>query len=186
MVDRGAGAGPASPDHAATRPRVPRRNVAAGAIALVGVVLVAGGTVLPIVEIDVAGVSASTNGWGGDLNDGPIHLVVCVVPVVMAVLALLGRARVLVKTLLIASALIGFFWVAARLADVSGSLEQGTAGALVAEVTDPGIGLVVMTVGWVLVLVAGLVATAARPPKVLAPPRVYPPVPRPEGRSRPA
>jgi len=160
--------------------------VAAGVLALVGVVLVVVGTFLPIVEIDVPGLSASTNGWGSDLNDGPIHLVVCVVPVVMAVLALLGRARIVVKVLLIVSALIGFFWVTVRFADISGSLEEGTTGAFVAEVTDPGVGLFVITFGWVLVLVAGLVATAARPPKVLAPPRVYPPVPRPDRRSQPA
>lgn len=160
--------------------------MAAGVLALVGVVLVVVGTFLPIVEIDVPGLSASTNGWGADLNDGPIHLVVCVVPVVMAVLALLGRARIVVKVLLIVSALIGFFWVTVRFADISGSLEEGTTGAFVAEVTDPGVGLFVITIGWVLVLVAGLVATAARPPKVLAPPRVYPPVPRPDRRSQPA
>lgn len=164
---------------------MPGRNVAAAVMALVGVVLVVGGTFLPIVDVDVAGVSASTNGWGGDLNDGPIHLFVCVVPVVMAVLALLDRARVVVKVLLIVSALLGFFWVAVRFADVSGSLEGGTTGAFVSEVTDPGVGLYVITAGWALVLVAGLVATAARPPKVLAPPRIYPPVPRPESRCRP-
>ena len=165
---------------------MPRRNVAAGVIALVGVLLVVGGSFLPIVESDVAGVRASTNGWGGDLNDGAVHLVVCVVPAVMAILALLGRARMVVKVLLIVSAVIGFFWVAVRFADVSGSLEEGTNAAFVAEVTDPGVGLYVVTLGWALVLVAGLVASAARPPKVLAPPRVYPPVPRPDGRSRPA
>lgn len=164
---------------------MPGRNVAAAVITLVGIALVIVGTFLPIVQIDVAGLSASTNGWGADLNDGPIHVVVCIVPVVMAVLALLGRARVVVKVLLIVSALIGFFWVAVRFADVSGSLEEGTNAAFVAEVTDPGVGLYVMTLGWVLVLVAGLVATATRPPKVLAPPRIYPPVPRPD-RSRPA
>lgn len=177
---------PPASDDGVTPTRVPGRNLAAAVIALVGVVLVVAGTLLPIVDIDVAGVSASTDGWSGDLNDGPVHLAVCVVPVVMAVLALLGRARVLVKVLLIVSALLGFFWVAVRFADVSGSLEQGTTGAFVAEVTDPGVGLFVMTFGWVLVLVAGIVATAARPPKVLAPPRVYPPVPRPDGRSQPA
>ncbi len=165
---------------------MPRRNVAAAVTTLVGVVLVVAGTFLPIVEVDVAGVGASTSGWGGDLNDGPVHLAVCVVPVVKAVLALLGRAGMVVKVLLIVSALSGVFWVAVRFADVSGWLEAGTSGAFVAEMTDPGVGLFVITLGWVLILVAGLVATAARPPKVLAPPRIYPPVPRSSGRSGPA
>jgi uncharacterized membrane protein len=75
----------------------------------------------------------------------------------------MNRARVAVKVLLIVSAVIGFFWVFVRFADISGSLEEGDASAFVAEVADPGVGLYVMTVGWVLVLVAGIVATAAKP-----------------------
>ncbi|HEY5886840.1 MAG TPA: hypothetical protein VIT24_03880, partial [Acidimicrobiales bacterium] len=97
------------------------------------------------------------------INDGPIHVVVGLVPLVMGILALMNRARVAVKVLLIVSAVIGFFWVFARFADISGSLEEGDAGAFVAEVADPGVGLYVMTIGWVLVLVAGIVATAAKP-----------------------
>lgn len=155
----------------ASSPPASSRNVAAGAIALFAVALVIIGTFLPIVEFNGLGgaLDDSLNGWSGDINDGPIHVVVCVVPLVMGILALMNRARVVVKVLLIISALIGFFWVSVRFADISGSLEEGSTGAFVAAVADPGVGLYLITFGWVLVLVAGIVAKAGKPRPVAAP-----------------
>jgi hypothetical protein len=50
-----------------------------------------------------------------------------------------------------------------RFADISGSLEEeGNVGAFVEEVADPGIGLYLMTVGWILVAVAGFISTSKR------------------------
>lgn len=163
------------------RPPASGRNTAAGVIALLGVALVVLGTFLPIVEYDLGGLGAgiedSVNGWSDAINDGPIHVVVGVVPLVMGILALMNRARVVVKVLLIVSAVIGFFWVFVRFADISGSLEEGDASAFVAEVADPGVGLYVIAVGWVLVLIAGIVATAKKPRPVPAAPyaQAYPP-----------
>lgn len=147
------------------------RNTAAGAIALFAVVLVLIGTFLPIVEFNGLGgaLDESLNGWNSDIHDGPIHAVVCIAPLVMGILALMNRARVAVKIVLIISALIGFFWLSIRYADISGSLEENGTGAFVAAVADPGVGLYLMTLGWVLVLVAGLVAKAGSPRPVAAP-----------------
>jgi hypothetical protein len=162
------------------RPPPSGRNKAAGVIALLGVALVVIGTFLPIVEYDLgslgAGIEDSVNGWSDAINDGPIHVVVGLVPLVMGILALMNRARVAVKVLLIVSAVIGFFWVFVRFADISGSLEEGDASAFVAEVADPGVGLYVIAAGWVLVLVAGIVATARKPRPVPAAPyaQAYP------------
>ena len=153
-------------------------------IALAGVALVLVGTFLPIVEFDfgglAGGVDDSVNGWSSTINDGPIHLVVGLVPLAMGILALRNRTRRWVKVLLILSAVIGFFWVSVRFADISGSLEEDTGTSdLVAEVTDPGTGLYVITVGWVLVLVGGLVATSIKPTPATAAPyaQPYPPPP---------
>jgi uncharacterized membrane protein len=152
-------------------------------IALLGVALVVIGTFLPIVEYDLgslgAGIEDSVNGWSDAINDGPIHVVVGLVPLVMGILALMNRARVAVKVLLIVSAVIGFFWVFVRFADISGSLEEGDVSAFVAEVADPGVGLYVIAAGWVLVLIAGIVATAKKPRPVPAAPyaQAYPPPP---------
>ncbi|MET0882606.1 MAG: zinc ribbon domain-containing protein [Acidimicrobiales bacterium] len=165
---------------ATERPPASGRNTAAGVIALLGVALVVIGTFLPIVEYDLgslgAGIEDSVNGWSDAINDGPIHVVVGLVPLVMGILALMNRARVAVKVLLIVSAVIGFFWVFVRLADISGSLEEGDVSAFVAEVADPGVGLYVIAAGWVLVLIAGIVATAKKPRPVPAAPyaQAYP------------
>ena len=154
-------------------------------IALAGVALVLIGTFLPIVEFDFGSgsfsgaVDDSVNGWSGDINDGPIHLIVALVPLAMGIRVLRNRTKTWVKVLLIISAVIGFFWVVVRFADISGSLEEGGAGDFVAEVADPGVGLYVITVGWVLVLVAGIVAKANKPPPIVAAPyaQPYPPPP---------
>ncbi len=150
------------------------RNRIAGVLALVGFGLVLVGTFLPIVEVDFAssgfGVSESLNGWGGDINDGPIHLVFGLVPLLLGILLLKNGSRTWMKVLLITSALIGFFWVLVRFADISGSLEEGDAGDFVAEVSDPGIGLYAITIGWTLVLIAGIVAKTAKQPPVAAAP----------------
>ena len=152
-------------------------------IALVGVALVIIGTFLPIVEFDFGGVGAavddSVNGWSSDINDGPIHAVVALIPLAMGILALRDRTRTWVKVLLIVSAVIGFFWVFVRFADISGSLEDGGAGAVVAEVADPGVGLYVISIGWLLVLVAGIVAKSGTPSPVAVAPyaQPYPPPP---------
>ena len=139
----------------------------AGLLALGGIALVLVGTFLPVVEFDFNGALASAdeslNGWSSEINDGPIHAVVAVLPLVLGILVLRNRTKVWMKVLLIISAVIGYFWVLVRFADISGSLEEGDAGEFVAEVTDPGIGLYLMTLGWTLVLVAGIVAKAAKP-----------------------
>jgi hypothetical protein len=158
------------PQAAAARPPASGRNVAAGALAILAVLLVFVGTFLPIIQFDFAGVDETANGWGGDFNDGPIHTVVLLAPLAMGILALLNRARVAVKVVLLVSALIGFFWVAVRFADISGSLEEDEGlGAFVAEASDPGVGLYLILFGWVLVLVAGIVAKAGRPKPAAAP-----------------
>ena len=144
--------------------------MAAGVLAIVAVLMVFVGTFLPIIDFDFDGVGSSANGWGDGINDGPIHTVVLLVPLAMGILSLLNRARVLVKVLLLVSALIGFFWVLVRFADISGSLEEDEGfGAFVAEASDPGVGLYVILAGWVLVLVAGIVAKAGKPRVAAAP-----------------
>jgi hypothetical protein len=154
---------PATPD-AAPRPPASGRNVAAGVLALVAVLLVFVGTFLPIIQFDFGGANGSTDGWGEGINDGPIHSVVLLIPLVMGILSLLNRARIVVKVLLILSSLIGFFWVAIRFADVSGSFSKEDAiQDFVARAADPGVGLYLILSGWVLVLVAGIVAKAGTP-----------------------
>jgi hypothetical protein len=138
------------------------RNLAAGLLGLIGVLVVVVGTFLPIVEY-VGGLD-SASGWGDGLNDGPIHLIVALVPLAAALVILRNRAATWVKVVLIVGALIGFFWVFVRFADISGSLEEGELADLVAAATDPGFGLYVIIVGWALVLVAGLVAKAVKRP----------------------
>ena len=84
------------------------------------------------------------------------------IPLLIGILVLKNGARTWMKVLLIISAVIGFFWVSARFADISGSLEEGELADIAAEVLDPGVGLYVITFGWVLVLVAGIVAKAVK------------------------
>ncbi len=131
------------------------------------------GTFLPIVEFDSGTIIGATgdsfNGWSGDINDGPIHVVFGLIPLLMGILVLKNGARTWMKVLLIISAVIGFFWVSVRFADISGSLEEGAVGELAAEVLDPGVGLYVITLGWVLVLVAGIVAKAVKALPVAGP-----------------
>ncbi len=124
------------------------------------------GTFLPIVEFNLDTINGaagdSINGWDGDINDGPIHVVFGLIPLLIGILVLKNGARTWMKVLLILSAVIGFFWVSARFADISGSLEEGELADIAAEVLDPGVGLYVITFGWVLVLVAGIVAKAVK------------------------
>lgn len=169
----GAGASPAE-----------GRNRTAGLLALIGFGLVLLGTLLPIVEFDfgglAGGVDESLNGWSGDINDGPIHLFFGFAPLILGILVLKNGARTWMKVLLIISAVIGYFWVLVRFADISGSLEEETgAGDFVAEVSDPGIGLYVLIIGWTLVLIAGIVAKGAKKAPVAPVPYSpgYPPPP---------
>jgi len=160
------------------------RNRTAGLLAVIGFGLVLIGTFLPIVEFDfgslAGGAEDSLNGWSGDLSDGPIHLVFGLVPLVLGILVLKNGARTWMKVLLIISAVIGYFWVLIRFADISGSLEEETgAGDFVAEVSDPGAGLYVITIGWTLVLIAGIVAKGVKAAPVAYAPsgQGYPPPP---------
>ena len=125
------------------------------------------GTFLPIVEFDFGslsgGIDESLNGWSGDINDGPIHLVFGLIPLLLGILILKNGAKTWMKVLLIISAVIGYFWVLVRFADISGSLEEETgAGDFVAQVSDPGIGLYIIGIGWTLVLIAGIVAKGTK------------------------
>jgi hypothetical protein len=150
------------------------RNRIAGALALLGVVVVVVGTFLPLVEVEPENVPANAfiefniedgaNGWDSELNDGPIHAVVLLVPLAMGILLLLNRARILAKILLIISAVIGFFWVFVRFADINGWVEESELlQEAKAAAQDPGIGIWVVLIGWVIVLVAGLISRASRP-----------------------
>ena len=148
----------------------------AGILAILAVAVVIIGTFLPIAEFDFGSFGdESATGWDSELNDGPIHLVVAIVPLVMGVLLLLNRARLAAKIVLIIFAVIGFFWVAVRFADISGSLEDDSGtGAFVESVADPGIGLFVITAGWVMVLIAGLLAKGGRPRRAVTGPHAQP------------
>ena len=143
------------------------RNRTAGLLAVIGFAVVLVGTFLPIVEFDFGslsgGIDESLNGWSGDINDGPIHLVFGLIPLLLGILILKNGAKTWMKVLLIISAVIGYFWVLVRFADISGSLEEETgAGDFVAQVSDPGIGLYIIGIGWTLVLIAGIVAKGAK------------------------
>jgi len=137
------------------------------------------------VEFDFGGdfggvVDESLNGWSGDINDGPIHLFFGFAPLILGILILKNGARTWMKVLLIISAVIGYFWVLVRFADISGSLEEETgAGDFVAEVSDPGIGLFLIGIGWTLVLIAGIAAKGAKAAPVAYAPSGpgYPPPP---------
>lgn len=132
-------------------------------LALVAVLIVFAGTNLPIIQFDFGAANESTDGWGEGLNDGPIHSVVLLIPLVMGILSLCNRARIVVKVLLLLSPFVGFFWVAIRFADISGAFDEDGLGEFVAQAADPGIGLYLILGGWVLVLVAGIIAKAGRP-----------------------
>lgn len=160
------------------------RNRTAGLLAVIGFGVVLLGTFLPIVEFDLGDlgnfggvVDESLNGWSGDINDGPIHLFFGLIPLVLGILVLKNGAKIWMKVLLIISAVIGYFWILVRFADISGSLEEETgASDFVAEVSDPGIGLYILIIGWTLVLIAGIVAKKA--PIAYSPDgQAYPPPP---------
>ena len=146
-----------------------RRSTVVAVLTLVGIAAVVIGTFLPIItyefgDVDLPdSVEDSASGWGDGFSDGPIHAFVAALPLVVGIIALQRGLQTWMKVVLLLAPVVGFFWAAVRFADISGSLEDDSgAGELVAAFTDPGVGLYVLTIGWGVVFVAGILSLTVR------------------------